>query len=122
MSGSTRDERSVALHEQCFSAIAGRSMARIRANVIQAMRIGGRFAPPQQWPILWHMTKLLPLFVLSFSAHVIHARDTVFAWVNGIQILGANLGSSSCEVVKADAMGIEISAGWCRRRRSATRL
>lgn len=56
----------------------------------------------------------MPLIALSLSTNLTPAQAPVFNWVNGIQILGTNLGSSSCEAVRADAMGNAISAGFFR--------
>ena len=58
------------------------------------------------------MKHLLPLAGLILSANLAPAQGPVFDWVNGIEILGTNLGDSSCEDVKTDAMGNVISAGW----------
>ncbi|HOP40473.1 MAG TPA: SBBP repeat-containing protein, partial [Geobacteraceae bacterium] len=58
------------------------------------------------------MKHLFPLAGLILSANLAPAQGPVFDWVNGIEILGTNLGDSSCEDVKTDAMGNVISAGW----------
>ena len=58
------------------------------------------------------MKNLFPLVGLILSSNLALAQGPVFDWVNGIEILGTNLGDSSCEDVKTDAMGNVISAGW----------